>query len=1016
MSSNVTGAVVIIGGGIAGIQSALDLADAGFLVHLVEKTPAIGGVMSALDKTFPTNDCSMCILSPKLVEVGRHTNINLLTLSEVESIEGEAGDFLVTVKEHPRYVNMEKCIACGKCAEKCPKKVEDEFNQGLSKRKSAYVPYPQAVPLKYVIDANTCIYFQKGKCRACEKICPADAIDFEDTEKIHSIKAGAVIMTPGFESFNPGHMDLYGYKKLPNVITAREFERILSASGPFEGHMVRPSDHKMPEKIAWLQCVGSRNIREDSHGYCSGVCCMYAIKEAVIAKEHAGARLDTAIFFMDMRTHGKGFEQTYNRAKDEQGVRFIRAGFHSIEPVMGTDDLKLGYVTDNGELKDEIFDLVVLSTGLEIPENIRALSQILGVETDLDGFAHTSCLNPVATTRKGIFTSGAFSGPMDIPQAVMEASAASSAAATLLSDSRYTMTRKKSVPDEQNVSDAEPRIGVFVCHCGTNIGGVVNVPEVVKYVKKLPNVVFASDTLFTCSQDSQENIRKTISAHGLNRVVVAACTPRTHEPLFQETICEAGLNPYLFEFANIRDQNAWVHQKDPESATQKAKDLVRMAAARASLLEPISAIRIEVNHDALVIGGGISGMSAALALADQGFKTYLAEKSPELGGQALVNAKNTWRGDNVSEFLSEIADRVTNHKNIEVLVDTEIKNIDGFVGNFTTNIKAAQKDRELNHGVVVLATGANPSETDEYLYGQSDRVMKWHELESMFESRPEKLKDTRSIAFIQCVGSREPARPYCSRICCTASVKSAIAIKEKKPDMNIYIMYRDMRTFGLREELYKKAREMGVTFIRYNVNEKPVVARDGDEGLIITIKDHILNTPLKISVDYVNLATAIVPPDDRKSLAQMLKVPLTEEGFYMEAHIKLRPVDFSTDGVFVAGLAHYPKPIEESISQAQAAAGRASLILNKSTIQIEPIVSVVDEDKCIGCGLCEQSCAFGAIRLKQVQGKGYRAQNYSALCKGCGVCAAGCPQKAIDMKHFRDSQILAAVCAGGTNA
>lgn len=1015
MSSNVTGAVVIIGGGIAGIQSALDLADAGFLVHLVEKTPAIGGIMSALDKTFPTNDCSMCILSPKLVEVGRHTNINLLTLSEVESIEGEAGDFLVTVKEHPRYVNMEKCIACGKCAEKCPKKVFDEFNQNLSNRKSAYVPYPQAIPLKYAIDADTCIYFKKGKCRACEKVCPANAIDFEQKETIHSIKAGAVIMAPGFESFNPSHMDLYGYGILHNVVTAREFERILSASGPFEGHLVRPSDHKVPEKIAWLQCVGSRNIREDSHSYCSGVCCMYAIKEAVIAKEHVGGQLDAAIFFMDMRTHGKGFEQTYNRAKEEQGIRFIRARFHSIEPVMGSEDLKLTYYTDEGELKDEMFDMVVLSTGLEIPQNIRNLAQKLGVETDANGFASTNCLNPLNTSRRGIFTSGVFSGPMDIPQSVIEASAASSVITALLSKARNTMTRKKTLADEQNVTDLKPRIGVFVCHCGTNIGSVVNVPEVVKYAGQLPGVVFSSDTLFTCSQDSQENIRKAISEQSLNRVVVAACTPRTHEALFQETIQEAGLNPYLFEFANIRDQNAWVHQKDPDSATQKAKDLVRMAVARSTLLEPISAIQIEVNHDALVIGGGIAGMTAALTLADQGFKTYLVEKNPELGGQALVHTINTWQGDDVPAFLSGIRERITNHKNIEVLLESEIKSIDGFVGNFTTSISSGKKERELCHGAVIIATGANPLETNEYLYGQSERVMKWHELESMFESRPEKLKDARSIAFIQCVGSREPARHYCSKICCTASVQSAIAIKEKKPDMNIYIIYRDMRTFGLREELYKKAREMGVIFIRYNVDEKPVVEKDGDEGLIITVKDNILNTSLEISVDYLNLATAIIPQDDRKSLAQMLKVPLTEEGFYMEAHMKLRPVDFSTDGVFLAGLAHYPKPIEESISQAQAAAGRAALILTKSNIQIDPIVSVVDEEKCIGCGLCEQSCAFGAIRLKQVRGKGYRAENYSALCKGCGVCAAGCPQKAIDMKHFRDSQILAAISVGATN-
>ncbi|WP_435549805.1 NAD(P)-binding protein, partial [Desulfobacterium sp. N47] len=854
------------------------------------------------------------------------------------------------------------------------------------------------------------------ECLQCVDACLAGAVDHSQTVVEKQIDIGSVILCPGADTYDPSVLDeFYHYKTNPNVLTSLEFERILSASGPTMGHLVRMSDHKEPKKIAWLQCVGSRDNNHCGNGYCSSVCCMYAVKEAVVAKEHAGGDLDCAIFYMDMRTNGKEFERFYNNAKDKHGVRFINSRVHSIESVPETGDLSIRYVTGTGETKIETFDQIVLSVGLEISKETLELAKRLGIETTEGNFCKTSSLEPVNSSKEGVYVCGSFQGPKDIPQSVIDAGAAAAIAGKDLCSARNTLTRDKQVTPEINVIGDTPRIGVFVCNCGINISSVVNVPEVVKYAGQLPGVVFSSGTLFTCSQDSQENIRKAIAEQGLNRVVVAACTPRTHEVLFQQTIQEAGLNPYLFEFANIRDQNAWVHQKDPESATQKAKDLVRMAVARSALLEPISSIQIEINHDALVIGGGISGMSAALTLADQGFKTYLVEKSSELGGQALVHAVNTWQGDNVTAFLSGIKDKVTNHKNIEVLLESDIKNIDGFVGNFTTSVNSAQKDRKINHGAVILAIGANPLEPNEYLYGQSDRVMKWHELESMFESHPEKLEESRAIAFIQCVGSREPARPYCSKICCTASVKSAIAIKEKKPETNIYIIYRDMRTFGLREELYKRAREMGVTFIRYNVDEKPVVEKDGNEGLIITVKDHILNTPLQISVDYLNLATAIVPAEDRKSLAQMLKVPLNEEGFYMEAHMKLKPVDFSTDGVFLAGLAHYPKPIEESISQAQAAAGRAALILNKSTIQIEPIVSVVDEGKCIGCGLCEQSCAFGAIRLKQVHGKGYRAGNYSALCKGCGVCAAGCPQRAIDMKHFSENQILASICAGGAN-
>lgn len=1015
MSKDVIGSVMVVGGGIGGIQSALDLANAGFFVHLVEKSPAIGGIMSALDKTFPTNDCSMCILSPKLVEVGRHKNINLLTLSEVESLEGEAGNFKVTVREQPRYIDMEKCIACGKCAEKCPRKVDNEYNQGLGKRSAAYVLYPQAVPLKYAIDKDHCIYFEKGKCRICEKFCPADAVDFEQKEKIHRLEVGSVIVSPGFKCFDPSGFERYGYGNLPNVVTSMEFERILSASGPFEGHLVRPSDKKDPKKIAWLQCIGSRDIREDSHGYCSGVCCMYAIKEALVAKEHARGDLDTTIFFMDMRTHGKGFEQTYNRAKNEEGVRFLRARVHTIDRVPESDDLRVRYSSEHGEIITELFDMAVLSVGLEISPEIKKLAAELGLETDSDGFASVGCFAPVETSKPGVFVCGAFAGPKDIPQSVMEASAASSASAALLAQSRNTLTKVKSYPDEIPVAGDTPRIGVFVCHCGTNIGGVVDVPSVKAYAESLPNVVFAADNLFTCSQDTQEIMRKTIQENRLNRVIVAACTPRTHEPLFQETIREAGLNPYLFEFANIRDQNSWVHQHNPEAATQKAKDLIRMAAAKASFLEAIEPIQIDVNPNALVIGGGIAGMSAALNLADQGFKTYLIERELALGGHA-IHIRNTWNGEDVNGFLADFRDRVNNHENIEVLLGSEVSAIDGFVGNFTTTVQAGDIPREIQHGAVILATGGRPFEPDEYLYGQSDRVMKWHELDYLFENEPDTLEKANSVAFIQCVGSREPERPYCSKICCTASVQSAIRLKEKKPDMRIYIFYRDIRTFGQREELYRKARDLGVIFIRYSLDKKPLVEKDGENGLLITVTDHVLERPLQISADYLNLATAILPTEGQKQIAQMLKVPLNDEGFYLEAHIKLRPVDFSTDGVFVCGLAHYPKPIEESVAQAQAAAGRAAGLLVKKTIDIEPIVSMVNEELCIGCGLCESSCSFGAIRLKKVIGKGFRAENYSALCKGCGVCAAACPQRAIDMKHFREQQIRAAIQAGAAAA
>ena len=853
-----------------------------------------------------------------------------------------------------------------------------------------------------------------SECYQCVDACLANAIVHEEKPKARRVEVGAIILAPGFQPFDPSNLDTYGYSKLPNVITSMEFERILSASGPFQGHLVRPSDHKEPQRIAWLQCVGSRDINQGGHGYCSGVCCMYAIKQAVIAKEHAKESLDTAIFYMDMRTYGKEFERYQNRAQDETGVRFIRSRIHSVEQAApDSDDLRLDFVDESGQIKSEVFDMVVLSIGLEIPKDTKELAQKLNVDLDESGFAMTSAFSPVATSRPGIFACGAFSGPKDIPYSVMEASAAAAASGALLADTRGSLTHDKIYPPEEPLGQ-ETRIGVFVCHCGINIGSVVDVPAVRDYAKGLPNVAYVANNLFTCSQDTQQLIREAIKEHKLNRVVVAACTPRTHEPLFQETIREAGLNRYLFELANIRDQDSWVHQAEPEKATAKAKDLVRMAVAKVTLLEPIERMRVELNQSALVIGGGVAGMTAALNLAEQGFKVHLVEEKAELGGHALKLTK-TWNGEDVGAFIQKLRKQIADNKNIEVLTKAKISNVQGFVGQFTTTVQADGSERELKHGIAVLATGAHSLKTEEYLYGQSEHVTRWHELEALFKKEPERLEQADAVAFIQCVGSREPQRPYCSKICCTASVQQAVELKKQKPDLSVFVLYRDLRTYGLREELFTEARRLGVIFIRFKLDEKPVVEKimqEGKEKIRITVKDHILDRPVRLDVDYLNLATAIIPTE-LGELSQFFKVPLNQDRFFLEAHMKLRPVDFATDGVFVCGLAHYPKPLDESVAQAQAAAARAVNVLAKPYVEVEPVVSAVDQELCIGCGLCEASCPFGAIRLAKVYGKGYRAETISASCKGCGVCGASCPQKAIDLMHFRDRQIIAAIRAGG---
>jgi len=846
------------------------------------------------------------------------------------------------------------------------------------------------------------------ECYQCVEVCGPDAVTVEThalkPEKLE-IEVGSIILAPGYKPFEPSKFDNYSYANHPNVITSIEFERILSATGPTMGHLERMSDHKEPKRIAWFQCVGSRDLNRCDNSYCSSVCCTYAIKEAIIAKEHSGGDLDCAIFYMDLRTHGKDFEKYYNTAKDKHGIRFIRSRVHTIDPVQNSDDLQVRYVTEDGELKIEMFDQIVLSVGFEISPETVALANKLELDLTEGNFCATETTDPVASSREGVFVCGAFQGPKDIPESVMEASSAACSAGMRLASSRGTLVRDKEFPDETDVAHQKTRIGVFVCNCGINIGGVADVPAIADYAKTLPNVEFVDENLFTCSQDTQESMVEAIRKHDLNRIVVAACTPRTHEPLFQETIRNAGLNPYLFEMANIRNQCTWVHSNDRQRATEKAKDLVKMAAARAALLESIPDISVAVQKSALVIGGGVAGMTSALSLAEQGFPTTLVEKEAALGGTAL-DIRKTWKGQDVQKYVSTLVDKIDKHPDIEIILNAEIMNASGFVGNFETEVSSNGNTKMIQHGVAVLATGGRASNTDEYLYGKHPRVTRWHDL----EHDPDKTKNAKSIVFIQCVGSREDHRPYCSRICCTSSIVQAIGIKENNPEADVYILYRDIRTYGERESLYKKAREKGIIFIGYSLESKPLVS-ESDKGLQVEIFDTILGKTLRINADYVNLATAIEPADNSE-IAALYKVPVNEEKFFMEAHAKLRPVDFASDGLFVCGIAHYPKALDESIAQAMAAASRAATVLSKSSIQVSPLVSHVDMEKCIGCGLCTEVCSFGAIVLEDdPEGKGQRAKNIEASCKGCGLCASSCPQLAIDMLHFRNEQISAAVCA-----
>ena len=919
------------------------------------------------------------------------------------------------------------CQTCGACAHICPTNrikldeisknkpipIFDEYNERLIQRSAAYIPYPQAVPNKATIDDRYCAHILKDSCEICKEYCEADAIDHDQKEKMLDLNVGAVILSPGFDLFDPKEKEDLGYGVYPNVVTSIEFERILSATGPYLGHVLRPSDESEPKRIAFIQCVGSRDCDRD---YCSSVCCMYATKEAIIAKEHAGQDLECDIFFMDMRAYGKGFDEYYQKGK-EQGVNYIRCRPPQIDEVPETQNLIVQYLDEQEKKVSREYDLVVLSVGIVPPKSAQDIAKKFDLKLNEYNFCESSPFNPVESTREGVYVAGPFTEPKDIPETIMQASGASSKVLSLLKDEKGSLITKKEFPPETDVSGQEPRIGVFICHCGTNIAGVVNVPSVVEYAKTLPNVVYADNNLYTCSNDTQELIKDLIKEHNLNRVVVASCTPRTHEPLFRNTLREAGLNPYLFEMANIRDQCSWVHMGEPDRATVKSNDLVRMAVAKARLLEPLQKRYVPLVKSALVIGGGVSGMASAIDLANQGYDVHLVEKEKELGGN-LKNIHYLLSQADPQKEMVALIEQVNKSDKIKLYTEAKIENIEGSIGSFKTTISAYGGSTEVDHGVVIVATGAQQYTPKEYLYGQSESVVTQLELEQRLAEGGEwsakgNTEIPKNIVMIQCVGSRDEERSYCSRICCSEAVKNALKIKEISPDSNVYILFRDVRTYGFKEKFYTEARRKHVMFMRYDEDKKPLVSENGN-GLSVEIFDQTLNLPIEISADLVVLSAGIVADEGNEDLAQFLKVPLNKDKFFLEAHMKLRPVDFATDGVFLCGLAHSAKAVDESIIQAQATASRAATILAKDSIELEATISQVVDENCDGCAYCVEPCPYQAITLIEYMREGQvkkTVQVNETACKGCGCCMATCPKKGIFVKGFTLEQIGAQASA-----
>ena len=1004
--------VAVIGGGIVGVHSALELANAGYSVCLVEKQPALGGMVARLENIFPTNDCSSCLLSTRLMECSRHPGIEILTQTEVMDLEGPEGNMRMHLRKHPSFIDPDKCIACNKCSEVCLKSAPDSFNLGLKPRRAAYVLHNLSIPSRYVIDPDNCLRLTRGICGACAKACPTGAIDFNDQEQGMELRVNSVILAPGLQQVDLQNSDTYGYKEIPDVVTSLEYERLLSASGPGQGLLKRPSDGAEPASVAWLQCVGSRTRDAGSNRSCSSICCMYAIKQAMVSGNHVSRRrLDCTIFFNDIRAQGKADEKFYDRAIN-QGVRFIGERPHTMSPGENGRGVVTSYFSGNAGLVQKHYDLLVLSTGFLPEKSSIDLAARLGIKLSRDRFAVTSSFSPFHSNRPGVYLAGSVCAPRDIRQSIIDAGGAASTATQSI-PGKSLQTSTNPFPREKNISGQAIRAGVFICSCGGNISDIIDVQDLAEFAASIPDVVLVDTNLFTCPRITQDKIIRLIQENDLNRVVIAACTPRTHEPLYRDTLQSAGLNQYLLEIANIRNHNSWVHKDNPRQATEKARMQISAAVSRVRMNKPMLPLPKKVIPKAMVVGAGLTGMTAALELAGQGIETFLVEKSDHPGGNAW-NLRTTWKGEDVSEHLDQLISRVENNPRIHLLKRAEILSFRGSMGNFISQVHMCRHDganvlETIRYGTAIFCTGALEHKPAEHLHGRDERVYTQNEFDRLLKSSPDKIKSAGAVAFIQCVGSRDTQHKYCSRVCCTRSIETALHLKRHNPSLNVYVLYRDIRTYGSRELLYEEARRQGVIFIRHSRTSKPEVSAR-DDCLKIKTTDHILESPLEIHANYLVLAAAIVPDPGNQELARKLKCSRDSHGFALEEHYFLQPADLSCSGVFAAGLCNAPMPMEEAVAQARAAVSRARQILLKDSIHLDPVKAGITEN-CDACGACVDKCPYEAIHLQDIPGTDQdpiqRVCIEKAACQGCGICLNYCSRGGIVLGEYQEEKILA---------
>jgi heterodisulfide reductase subunit A2 len=1020
-------AAMVVGGGIGGMRAALDLADSGLKVYLVEHTPCLGGRVAQLGFMFPQHDCVLCrgtpdhgygctrpSISPAYIQQNQHPNIEILTNTHVVDIAGQAGDFTVSLRQEPAYVNPARCINCGYCAEVCPVELPDSYQQGMSTRKAAYKVATRAAPDVYVIDKGP--YCED--CQRCVQVCPSHAINLDEPPHLMSIAVGAIILALGFQTFDPHRLDELGYGRYPDVLSAMEYERLASRSGPTEGIVQRPSNQLAPKSIAWLQCIGSR---DQQNAYCSSICCMYATKEAILAKQRLGEMVNCSVFIMDERAFNKEYSSYFERARQQHGIHYLRCRVSAISEDPTTHELILHYADPNGHPRQERYDMVVLATGLEPPDSARHFTRLLDLELNEYGFCKTDKFTPLQTSHSGVFVCGAFSSPKEISETILDASGAAAEVMRLLNDrlNTYPYTREwpflsaTDLPPERDVSGQPLRIGVFSCSCGGTIAEVLDIPELVRQASQLPGVVSSEMVEFACFPEILEHIQNRIEELDLNRVVIAACSNRTHDSLFQRTVRSTGLNPYLVELVNLQTQCSRSHHWQPELANRKAQEMLRVAIGRVSVAQEVHKQRHRCLPSALVIGGGLAGMTAALVIADSGYNVHLIERSEVLGGN-LQNMYYVAEGYNPRRLGRDLINRVRAHSRIQSLTRTELIRHQGHVGNFQADLRTTYPDGHsetfhVEHGVTIVATGGR--ESHEHRWLSLPHVITQRELEEKIIHSPGEIAALRNVVMIQCIHP-EGEKDYCSRVCCTNTMKNAIRLKLFNPRCNVSILYKNIVTYGFREEYYNQARQLGVIFIRYTSDAPPEIITQGDQ-VSVRVQDLSLDRWLELPADLIPLSMSISPAQGTVELAGMLRVPLSSEGFFTEAQMKLRPMDFMREGIFLAGMAHYPKFIEESISHAMAAAARAVTLLSQGdSLYLGGVVAEVDPAKCVGCLTCTRTCPFGIPQVIQQEGRtgvgklGGAAYIDPAQCQGCGTCTGECPANAIQLINYTDEQIM----------